>query len=225
MIDMSLIGSSATNKTENARRKGMSTLAYITLMDQLNTRLSDLTDRLAQTREHAAALEDQLRAEYGDDFLGDAAQMYLSEDRLASLDGLSGQELEAQSRELLMKQMLNDDGSIKEEYADLTVARLMSKYWLVDHLELRIDDVQRAIDSGDPAAIAEAVKREDELGDDTLRMSVKESNGIGLTKTFDAHANPSIDHAAAAIEALEVAEATPAQTRSLGSSQAQLIVG
>ena len=189
------------------RREKASTDDVIFL--DLLARIDTLNERLADVRENIKTLDEELRAEYGDDYLEIMAQKYLDEDALSTLEGLSPEQREAQIKALLSDRMLNDDGTIKDAYKDTKIAKILEQMKKEADLQERVDRLIKAHESGDPEA-ARKVLEEDELADDAAhnvrKQNLKEKFGPSASGANAEALKAKEAELASALEAKDVEE-------------------
>jgi len=200
---LALSGAISRAQEANARRAKTATedAAFLDLLSRYN----DLKQELADIRGKIATLDEELRAEYGDDYLDDMAKMYLSESELEPLGGLDPVEREERIKALLSDKMLNDDGSIKDAYKGTKIARFLEQMKKEAAIQERINKLKKAHESGDPEAARNALGN-DELTDDADQNARKQQTGLSLKETYGVAANAETDAAAAAIESQDVAQ-------------------
>lgn len=149
----------------------------------LEKELADLNERIAEQEQ---AMIDQ----YGEDYMDDMADMYLSDEERASLEGLSPEEREAKIREMLSDKMLNPDGSIKDEYKDQPIADLLRDWKRRDTIEVGIKDLKSADTPEQAREIVDNLKPDGERV--TVGMQVAaERSGSDFRDTFNVKATDS----------------------------------
>jgi hypothetical protein len=165
---------------EQQRKNGVGDVVFLDLLQ----RIDELNQDLGEIRARNEGYEAELVDEYGDDFLEDMAQTYLSEEELESLDGLNKEQREQEIKDLLADKMLNEDGTIKEGFQDLTIAKLLQGENEEQEMINRIDQLQNAHDSGDRKMALEALKN-DELEDDLVRNASVSQSSRKLAGKFE----------------------------------------
>lgn len=176
-------------------------MIFLDLMQRIN----ELSEQLAETRQRNRKLEDEMKAEYGDDYLEDLAQMYLDDDALNALSGLSPEEREKQIRAMLMDKILNEDDSIKEEYKGTKIGELAKGWKKEQDIADRMDALEKAQESGDPEQARKALA-DDNLTKEVAEQVTREQSGLTLTDAYGSAANPKHDQLAKAIEEQDVVE-------------------
>jgi hypothetical protein len=117
-------------------------IAFLALLDEIER----LSIEIAKLEEQIESLRAELVAEYGEDFLEDMAQMYLSEDELAAINALPPEEHEEAMLKALQDKMLDADGNLKPEYADTAIGQYVHAMRLRQN---HIDDLDSKVDLAD----------------------------------------------------------------------------
>jgi hypothetical protein len=183
---------------EQQRKNGVGDVVFLDLLQ----RIDDLNQDLGEIRARNEGYEAELVDEYGDDYLEDMAQTYLSEEELESLDGLNKEQREQEIKALLADKMLNEDGTIKEGFQDLTIAKLLQGEKEAQDITSRIGQMQNAHDSGDRKMALEALKN-DEQGSNIVKNAAVSQPGKKLAGKFENAAENSDQQAVDIVKTIE----------------------
>lgn len=138
----------------NGRAGGID-VAFLAMLDEIER----LSIEIAALETQIETLRGELVAEYGEDFLEDMAQMYLSEDELAALEGMSEAERQASIEQALMDKMLDEDGNLKPEYAGTTIGQYVYAQRQYDlkmaERDAKLEPVEEYVASGGTIELAQ----------------------------------------------------------------------
>lgn len=153
---------SVSDEKQRAKERSRRATSDAVFIDMLQQRMNDLGERLGAIQARNQDLEDELRAEYGEDYLEDMALTYLSDEQQQCLEGLPPEQRAGAIRQMLIDQMINDDGSIKEEYRGITIGELAQGWREEQQIRQRMNNLEVAYESGDIDAIEKALSADNQ---------------------------------------------------------------
>jgi len=170
-------------------------LALLNQIEELRQELIELNISIAEQ-------EQAMRDQYGDDYMEDMAQTYLSEEELKALEGLSPEDREDAIRAVLNDKMLNADGSIKDDYKDQPIAQLLADWKRRDDISAGINKLEDADTPKQALETIEELKSNGTLKDAGTEYIARET-GLTRKEAFNALAQGDDQNLALVAKAIE----------------------